>query len=365
MSKDYYKTLGVEKTATKEEVKKAYKKLAKQYHPDLNKDPEAQEKFKEINEAASVLGDDQKRQQYDQFGSDSFRQGQGFNQGGYDYSGFRDMNFDFDEIFDTFFGGGGRRTRQRRGDDLRYDLDITLEEAAKGIKKTISLKKHNQCKTCEGEGGKTETCTKCHGTGRITMVQRTMFGAFQTQTVCNECEGTGKTVTDSCKECMGRGNTVSETKVKIEIPAGVEDGMRLRVPNQGDANIRGAEPGDLYIFISVKRHEFFEREGDDINIEVPISFTQAVFGDEIEVPIIGGRAKLKIPEGTQSGTIFRMRGKGMPNVHGHGTGDQNVTVQLETPRKLNKKQEELLKEYQKSLGENSKPQKSFFKKLFS
>lgn len=372
MSKDYYKILGIEKGASKEEIKKAYKKLAKKYHPDLNKDADAQEKFKEVNEAASVLGNDEKRQQYDQFGSDSFKQGQGqgrgfsgFNQ--QDFSGFGGFagGFDFEDIFETFFGGGARRSQQRRGADLRYDMEITLEEAAFGIKKQIKVQKRNKCKKCDGTGGEnSETCTTCHGTGRIRTIKRTPFGAFQSQGPCETCEATGKIIKNPCSACDGDGYVENEKKIEIEIPKGVEDGMRLRVTGEGDAGRRGQQPGDLYVNIFVKEHEFFERDGNNINIEVPISYMQAVFGDNIEVPTLDGKAKLKIPKGTQSGTVFRMAGKGIERMHGYGSGDQNVLVTVDVPTKLSGKQKEALEKFGKTIGDKAKPQKSLLEKIF-
>ena len=369
MSKDYYKTLGVEKNASKEEIKKAYKKLAKQFHPDLNKAEDAQEKFKEINEAASVLGDDQKRKQYDQFGSDAFKHGgnQGFS--GFDTSGFSGFGggVDFDDIFDMFFGGGGgqRRRPRSRGADLRYDLTLDLEEAAFGTEKTINVRKRIKCTYCSGLGGKdTETCSTCNGTGHVRTIRRTPFGAFQTSGPCDECDGTGEIIKNICKHCDGNGYVSGEKTIKVQVPKGVEDGSRLRIIGEGDAGRRGQEPGDLYIFLNVREHEFFEREGNDINIEMPISYMQAVFGDDIEVPTLKGKAKLKIPEGIQSETVLKMRGKGIPYTDGLGSGDQNVKVTVEVPKKLNAKQKETLKKFGKEMGDKAQPQKGFFDKIF-
>lgn len=371
MSKDYYKILGVDKNASKEEIKKAYKNLAKKYHPDLNKELEAQEKFKEINEAASILGDDERRKQYDQYGSESFKQGGPGNQGYSGFSGFDFGNFDFsgqgmgiDELFEMFFSGGGRRQTKNRGNDLRYDLELDLKEAAFGTEKTITINKRFPCNECEGEGGKTETCSTCHGTGYQRTLQRTVFGTFQATTPCRNCLGTGKKITKKCNKCDGDGFLTGPRKIKIDIPQGVDDGNRLRVNGEGDINSRGQEPGDLYIFIRTKEHEYFKREGNDIIIDVPISYMQAVFGDEIEVPTLKGKAKLKIPAGTQSGTIFRMNGKGIPYMESYGSGDQNVHVSVDVPKKLTKKQEEALKLYGETMGDNSRPQKNILKKLF-
>jgi len=368
--KDYYKILGVEKGASKEEIKKAYKKLAKKYHPDLNKDENSQEKFKEINEAASVLGDDKKRQQYDQLGSESFKQGGGpggfGGASGFDFSGFGGEGMGMEDLFDMFFGGGGRRRASRRkAQDLRYDLELTLEEAAFGKEETIKLRKRNTCIVCNGTGGEDlETCTDCHGTGYTRVIQRTPFGSFQSTSTCKKCSGTGKIIKKPYKNCDGDGYTTDEKTLKIIIPAGVESGSRLRVTGEGDAGDRGQEPGDLFIFIHVKEHKFFQREGDDINIEIPISFVQATFGDEIQVPTLKGKAKLKIPVGTQPGTILRMKGKGIKSTHGYGIGDQNVMVNVEVPTKLTTKQKEALERYGKTMGDKAKPHENFLKKIF-
>lgn len=369
MSKDYYKILGVEKNASKEDIKKAYKKLAKKYHPDLNKDPDAQDTFKEINEAASVLGDEQKRHQYDQFGSNAFKQGgSGESEGFGGFGGFQGFDFSEDgvgmeDLFDMFFGGSRRRGRNR-GSDLRYNLDLTLEEAAFGAEKTVAINKRNPCSECHGSGGETDTCSDCHGTGYVRIVQRTPFGSFQSTGPCRVCSGTGKIVKQECKKCYGDGYTSGLRNIKVDVPKGIDEGTRLRVAGEGDIDARGQEPGDLYLFITVKEHEFFKRDGNDINIDIPISYIQAVFGDEVEVPTLNGKAKLKIPKGTQSGTIFRMGGKGIPYMRGHGSGDQNVHVGVDVPKKLNAKQQEALEKFAKSIGDDAKPQKGFFKKLF-
>ena len=349
MAKDYYKVLGIDKNATKEEIKKAYKKLAKKYHPDLNKDKDAEQKFKEINEAASVLADDEKRTQYDQFGTtaEGFS-GQGFN--------FDDLmrntgGFDFDSIFDSFFGGGifGRKRGPRRGADMRYDTDITLEDAAKGTTRTIEIPIHERCDKCNGSGAKSEKdiieCPDCNGAGMIRRTQRTPFGLFSTQSVCRKCMGEGKFVKKKCSECKGKGSVKKNKKIELKIPAGAETGTNLRIRGAGAIGEKGAEAGNLYVIIHVKEHELFIRHGNNIHIKVPISFVTAALGGEIEVPILDGKAKLKIPAGTQPGTIFRMRKKGIHSLHGFGTGDELVTITIEVPKKLSKKQKELLKEF--------------------
>ncbi len=368
MTKDYYKILGVEKTATKEEIKKAYKNLAKKYHPDLNKEAGATEKFKELNEAAAVLADDEKRKQYDEYGTTAEQFGQGFQ--GYDFSDFMSgSNFDFDSIFESFFGGGnpfgGRRRRgPRRGADLRYDIEITLEEAAAGATKHIIVPRLESCSKCHGSGAETESdiasCPDCNGSGVKRQTQRTPFGIFSTTATCGKCRGQGKYIKRECQICDGTGVVKKTRKLEIKIPAGAEESTNLRVAGEGEAGEKGTSPGDLYIVIHVKEHETFERHGDDIYVKVPIPFTIAALGGEIEVLTLDGKAKLKIPSGTQNNTIFRMKGKGIPYLHGSGAGNENVEVIIEVPEKLSKKQKELLKEFEKE----SKNQKGFFSWIF-
>ena len=341
--KDYYKILGVGKNATKEEIKSAYKKLAKQYHPDLNKNPDAAEKFKEINEAAAVLGDEQKRAQYDQYGT-AGEQFQGFS--GFDFSDFMSdtggFGFDFDSIFENFFGGHGQRTRRRqRGSDLRYDLEIELEDAAFGAKKTIEVPRLEQCEKCNGTGAESKsdiiTCPECNGRGVATRTQRTPFGLFSTTTTCRRCRGEGKTIKNECKECGGRGAIRKTRRIEVKIPAGATDGTHLRIAEEGEAGEKGMPSGDLYIGIQVKPHKIFERHGNDIYVKVPVSFVTAALGGEIEIPTLKGKASLKIPAGTQSNTVFRMRHQGIPELHSHSTGDQNLEVVISVPEKLTKK----------------------------
>jgi molecular chaperone DnaJ len=367
MAKDYYKILGVEKNATKEEIKKAYKKLAKKYHPDLNKSSDATEKFKEINEAAAVLADDQKRTQYDQYGTtaDQFK---GFE--GFDFSDVMSdigSSFDFDSIFESFFGGGfGARRRRgpRRGADLRYDLEITLEEAAKGATKHIVIPRLEQCTKCHGSGAESEAdivnCPECNGSGAQRRTQRTPFGIFSTTTTCGKCRGQGKYIKKECVVCDGTGVVKKTRKLEIKVPAGAEEGTNLRVVKEGEAGEKGAEAGDLYVIIYVKPHDIFERHGDDIYVKIHIPFTVAALGGEVEVPTLDEKAKLKIPAGTQNNTIFRMKGKGIPYLHGHGCGNENVEVIIEVPEKLSKRQKELLKEFEKE----SKKKKGIFGKMF-
>ncbi len=367
-SKDYYKTLSIEKTATKEEIKKAFKKLALKYHPDRapeDKKKEYEEKFKEINEAVSVLGDDRKRQQYDQFGNSSFQNAGGFE--GFDFSDimsqFRSGTFgEFDDIFDSLFGGGSRRrgSRALRGADLAYETEISLEEAAKGTKQEIRLNKLERCPECRGKGAtKFSNCPHCQGSGYLKRTQRTAFGLFQQTGPCPYCHGRGELPQDSCSGCGGEGLVRKRKEIEITIPMGIEEGMRLRVTGEGEIGENNGPSGDLYVIVHIKEHRFFERERNDIKITMPISFTQAVLGDDIEVPTIDGKAQLKIPAGTASETIFRMRGKGLPSLRHSGNGDQMVKVKIEVPKKLTKKQTELIKQLKEE-----KPSKSFLKMIF-
>jgi molecular chaperone DnaJ len=364
MSKDYYKTLGVEKGASKEEIKKAYKKLAKKYHPDLNKDnPEAEKKFKEINEAAAVLGDEQKRQQYDQFGSEGMNQGGG----GQGFGGFGGGagGFDFNDIFEGFFGGGfgGGRRGPQPGADLRYDLTITLQDVANGLDTSITINKKDTCDTCDGHGGTgVQTCGTCKGRGVVMQQRRTPLGIMQTQTTCPHCHGRGETVENECNTCSGRGYQTKRKEIKVSVPAGVEDGTRLRLSNEGEPGEPGAPKGDLYIFIHVKEHEFFVRDGTDLYLDVPISFNQAVQGDSIQVPTINGKAKLKVPSGTQPGTLLRMKEEGLPHLRLYKKGDQYIRITIDVPTSINKKQKKLLEEFDESL-KNKKPYEKLFDKI--
>ncbi len=369
MTKDYYQILGVSKNATKEEIKKAFKKLALQYHPDRapdDKKSEYEEKFKEINEAVSVLGDDKKRQQYDQFGDAAFSGGGAGFQQGFDYSDimsqFRSGMFgDFDDIFDHLFGGGKGRARARRGADLLYEAEITLEEAYSGASKTISLNKLERCPECKGKGAhEFESCHHCQSSGYIKRTQRTPFGLFQQTGPCPYCHGKGELPQDSCENCGGEGLVRRKKELEVSIPAGIEDGMRLRVPNEGEIGEYNGPAGDLYLQVLINPHKIFQRKGKDLHLTVPVSFSQAVLGDEIEVPTIDGKAKLTIPAGTQTETVLRMRGKGMPSLHGSEKGDQLVIVHVIIPTKLSKKQKELIKEL-----DEEKPQSGFFKKIFT
>ena len=367
-NKEYYTLLGVEKNATKEQIKKAYKKLAMQFHPDRapeDKKKEYEEKFKEISEAAAVLGDDKKRQQYDQFGSAAFQGGQGGGFQGYDFSDimsqFRSGMFgDFDDIFEHVFGGGSRPTRGRRGADLAYETEISLEEAAAGTTQTLPLNKLEYCPKCKGKGAlHFEQCHHCHGSGYMKRTQRTPFGLFQQTGPCPYCHGKGELPQDSCDDCAGEGLIRKKKNLEVSIPAGVEEGMRLRLQGEGQVGENNGPPGDLYVIIHVQEHKVFQRKDDDLHLTIPISFTQAVLGDDIDVPTIDGKAKFTIPAGTQSETVLRMRGKGLSSVKSETKGDQMVKVRITIPKKLTKKQVELVKQLQEE-----KPITSFIKKIF-
>jgi molecular chaperone DnaJ len=367
--KDYYAVLGVSKDASKQEIKKAFKKLAMKFHPDRapeDKKVEYEEKFKEINEAVSILGDEKKRQQYDQFGSAAFSGGGGGHaHQGFDFSDmmnqFRGSSGNFDSIFDHIFGGGGgRASRARRGSDLLYEMDISLEEAHSGVEKVIPLNNLESCDTCSGKGAsKFEDCKHCSGSGQVRKTQRTPFGLFQQTGACPYCHGKGELPQDSCSDCSGEGVLRKKKEIEVKIPAGVDDGMRLRVAGEGQIGQNNGPTGDLYVEVNVRGHKYFKRRDDDLYITIPISFSQAALGDDIEVPTIDGKASLKIPSGTQTETILRMKDKGMPNVRGGYVGDQMVKVHIEVPKKLSKKQKELITKLHEE-----KPSKSFLNKIF-
>jgi molecular chaperone DnaJ len=369
MSKrDYYEVLGVSKSASKDEIKKAYRKLSKQYHPDINKEPDAAEKFKEIAEAYEVLSDDQKKSHYDQFGHTDPNQGFG---GGADFGG----GFGgFEDIFNTFFGGGGGSRRRdpnapRQGADLQYTMTISFEEAAFGKETDIEIPREETCGTCSGSGAKKgtkpETCQHCHGTGQINIEQNTPFGRVVNRRACHHCNGTGKEIKHKCATCGGTGKVKKRKKIHVKIPAGIDDGQQLRISGQGEAGINGGPSGDLYIVFHVREHEFFERDGDDVYCEMPLTFVQAALGDEIEVPTLHGKVKLKVPAGTQTGTKFRLKGKGIPNVRGYGVGDQHIIVRMITPTKLTDKQKQLLREFGDLSGNSpiGEHEEGFFSKV--
>lgn len=364
---DYYDVLGVPRGASQEEIKKAYRKLARKLHPDVNKEPGAEERFKTINEAYSVLGDPEKRAQYDQFGHAAFEEpGQG-GFGGFGGFGFDDLG----DLFSEFFGGGfgPRQTqRPRRGADLRYELTIEFEEAAFGTETEITIPRTVICEHCHGNqaepGTPIVTCPDCSGSGQIRTVQQTPFGQFATTRTCPRCQGEGKTFEQPCTVCHGSGTERKMSRVTVKVPGGIDDGQTLRLAGKGEAGYRGGPPGDLLIALRVKPHKFFRREGYNVLYEASISFVQAALGDEIEVPTLDGDVKLRIPEGTQSGRVLRMRGKGIPHLRGSGRGDQLVQVKVVTPTKLTAKQKELLREFAKAGGADlPEENKGFFERM--
>lgn len=375
--RDYYEVLGVAKDASADDIKKAYRKLARKYHPDINKDnPEAAEKFKECSEAYSVLSDDQKRAQYDQFGMAAFENG-GAGAGAGGFGGFGDFSGGFggsgmEDIFDMFFGGGRRgpsaNSGPQRGSDLRFDLDLTFEEAAFGVEKEISLLREEQCEHCHGKGAepgsKVETCPDCHGTGQIRVVQNTIMGQMQTVRTCPRCHGEGTIVSDPCHTCHGSGTVKKQKTLTVKVPAGVDDGSRLRVANEGAAGTKGGPNGDLYVYLFVKRHKFFERDGYNVYCEVPINIVQAALGAEIEVPTLDGKVVMKVPEGTQPGRVMRLRGKGIPKLRGDGRGDQMVRIKVVVPTKLTDRQKTALQNFADVAKDNINPEeKSFLNKI--
>lgn len=366
MSKrDYYEVLGVSESASADEIKKAYRRLSKKYHPDINKEPGADEKFKEVTEAYEVLSDDQKRAQYDQYGHEGPQGFGGFGGGG-DFGGFGG----FEDIFSTFFGGGGRRdpNAPRQGADLQYTMTLSFEEAVFGKETTVEIPREESCETCEGSGAKPgtkpERCGQCQGTGQLNIEQDTPFGRIVNRRVCQKCEGTGKIIKEKCPTCHGEGKVKKRKKISVKIPKGVDDGQQMRVAGQGEPGVNGGPPGDLFIVFHVRRHEFFTRDGDDIYCDVPVTFAQAALGDELEVPTLYGKVKLKVPAGTQSGTQFRLRDKGVHNVRGYGIGDQHVLIKVITPTKLSDKQKDLLREFAEISGDVPDEQhESFFGKM--
>jgi molecular chaperone DnaJ len=365
--RDYYEILGVSRSATDEEIKKSFRRLAKQYHPDANKDQGAEARFIEINEAYEVLSDQQKRTAYDRFGHAGV--GNGAGAGFSDFGGFSSIN----DLFETFFAGTAgsqRRSGTQRGADLRYELTITFEEAVFGCQKEIELPRWETCSTCRGSGAQpgtsTSRCSACQGSGEIRRVQQSIFGQFVNVTMCERCRGEGRVITTPCEKCRGQGRVRNNRRVVVNIPAGVDDGINVRVTGEGEVSARGGTPGNLYVILSVKPHPFFKRQGNDIIYELPISFTQAALGDEVEVPTVDTKSTLlKVPAGTQSGRSFRLKGMGVPVVHSSARGDQHVLVKVVTPTNLTTEQRHLLEEFARIEKEQSEQDgKNIFRNLF-
>ncbi|MEQ4670021.1 molecular chaperone DnaJ [Providencia manganoxydans] len=350
--RDFYEVLGLEKNASDKDIKRAYKRLAMKYHPDRNQEnkEESESKFKEIKEAYEVLSDEQKRAAYDQYGHAAFEQG---GMGGGGFGGGADFSDIFGDVFGDIFGGGRRQQRPSRGSDLQYNMELTLEEAVRGVTKEIRIPTLESCDVCHGSGAKpgtsADTCPTCHGMGQVHMRQ----GFFSVQQPCPTCHGRGKVIKDPCNKCHGHGRVERYKTLSVKIPAGVDTGDRVRLSGEGEAGENGAPAGDLFVQVHVLPHNIFERDGNNLHCEVPINFAIAALGGEIEVPTLDGRVKLKIPAETQTGKVFRMKGKGVKSVRGGLQGDLMCHIVVETPVKLNEKQKELLKEFGESLGGTS------------
>ena len=373
--RDYYEVLGVPKGASEAEIKKAYRVLAKKYHPDMNPgDAEAEVKFKEVNEAYEVLSDSEKRAKYDQFGHAAFdpSSGAGGFGGGFGGGGFGGFG-GFEDIFSMFTGGtaqrSGRRTRMPvDGDDVFARVTLSFEESVSGVKKDVSFRHIEECPDCKGKGAEKEsdieTCSQCHGTGQVTVQQRTMLGVIQTSSTCPGCGGRGKRIKNPCKNCNGKGYVRVAREYSVTIPAGIADGQTIAIRGKGDVGRNGGAPGDLLIEVTVRPHAVFEREGNHIFCEVPISYAEATLGAEIDIPTLDGTQKYTIPAGTQHGTSFTLRGKGMPDVNGARRGDLIFSVSIEVPKNLSAEQRELLEKFAASLGEGNNTKKESFRKKF-
>ena len=362
--RDYYEVLGVSKTAREDEIKKAYRSLAKKYHPDVSKEPNATEKFKEVQQAYDCLSDPAKRENYDRYGTEDPMGG--FSSGGAGFNG----NFGgFEDIFSAFFGGGSQRTRDpngpSKGSDLRTSITLTFEEAAFGVKKPITLNRAEKCTKCNGTGADSlkdiSTCTRCHGSGKIMTEQATMFGMrMRTESACPDCRGTGRKITKPCSECNGQGRIKKQSTINVTIPSGIDDEQTIRLSNQGEAGKNGGPNGDLYINVTVKPHEIFERDGNDIYCELPLTFSEVALGTTIEVATLSGKVNLKIPAGTQSGTKFKLSGRGINNQTTGRTGNQYVIARVLTPTKITQEQKELFTKLSKT---DEKSSNSFFEKV--
>ncbi len=374
--RDYYEVLGLSKGASDDEIKKSYRKLAKQYHPDLHPgDAEAEKNFKEVNEAYSVLSDADKKAKYDQYGHAAFDPGMGGGSGFGGFGGFGGMDFDVGDIFSSFFGGGGSARRNNgpvQGNDREARVTLTFEEAAFGVKKEIIYNRIEKCHSCDGSGAAAgtapKTCSKCGGTGSVRVQQRTPFGMMQSTRPCDECHGSGKIIEKPCSDCRGSGTTVKRKTLEVNIPAGIADGQEIVARGQGDVGKNGGLNGDLYINVHVKEHSVFVREGADIFCDVPITFVEAALGATIKVPTLEGNVDYEIPEGTQTGTRFTLREKGMPSVSGKRRGNLTFKVIVDVPKNLNAKQKDMLRDFSKTCGEKNNLQKESFaekmKKLF-
>ena len=369
--RDYYQVLGVAKGTSEEEVRKAFRKKAMEYHPDRNKNPDAEEKFKEVNEAYQILMDPQKRAQYDRFGHAGVETGAGagFQR---DFEGF-DIFGGFGDIFESFFGDGTSRTRQRtaqRGSDLQYGITIPFKEAIFGTGREVDITRVEKCERCRGSGGEPGTsptaCSTCRGMGQVRRTQRNVFGQFSQVTTCPSCKGQGSTITSPCNICHGAGTEHHKRKIEVTIPAGVEDGVQVRYTGLGNAGSGGGPSGHLYIHVSVDEHRLFSREGDDIIYELPLNFAQAALGDEMDIPTLEGTETLKIPPGTQPGSVFRIKGKGVPRQNGRGGGDLLVPVQVQVPVSLDPEQRRLLEELSKTMerpGDSDAKDRGLFDKI--
>jgi len=380
MSEDFYDVLGVSRDASPEEIKKAYRTKATEYHPDVSDDPDAQEKFKKIQKAKQVLTDEQKREAYDRMGHDRYEQAEkhGFDageggaggMGGDPFGGMGGMGGGgLGDIFEQVFGGGrGRgRSRPRKGRDLRTELRIDLEQAYEGVEKQFTVERPEACETCNGEGhppdADARTCPECQGRGQVTQVQQTPLGRVQQTTTCRRCEGEGTLYSETCSDCTGEGYVRAEATLTVEVPAGIQDGQTLRMEREGAPSPDGGPAGDLLIDVLIDDHEEFDREGDDLRFRLPISFPQATFGDTVTVPTLSGSVELEVPKGTQSGETFRLEGKGMPRLRGRGTGDLYVTVQIVTPESLNEDQREALEAFAEAGGDEIEVKEGFFEKI--
>lgn len=351
--RDYYEVLGIEKSASQDEIKSAFRKLAKKYHPDVNKEADAEAKFKEIQEAYAILSDETKRKQYDQFGHAAFQGGGAGGAGG--FGGFDFSGFDYEDIFDNIFGGfggfGGRSKGSRpvKGNDSLIRMKLSFEEAIYGTKKEINIDVIDECEECDGKGGFDEsTCDKCHGSGTITSEQRTIFGSFLSKTTCPNCGGSGKTYKKKCTHCNGNGRVKVKKTLEVKVPAGVDSGNRLRLSGKGSAGANGGPNGDLYIEFSVAEHDFYVRDGDDIYLETPITIVEAILGGKKEIPTLYGNVVLTIPEGSESGDKHRIKGKGVHNESSKRKGDMYIVLKVATPKKLNKEQKKMIEELGKT-----------------